>query len=118
MRSLNECLGDGRSIPIEYSNDSLVNQSLHEPSKDELIRVQRERAESAAKQCGCEVSKRYDGKPCMETMPGYHSRTPSYLEHHKFFFDEEFMTKCLNAGSSSVEKLCWECILQVCPVVF
>ena len=104
MRSLNECLGDGRSIPIEYSNDSLVNQSLHEPSKDELIRVKKERAESAAKQCGRDVSKRYDGKPCMGTS--IHSRTPSYLEHHKFFFDEEFMTKCLNAGSSSVEKLC------------
>ena len=47
MRSLNECLGDGRSIPIEYAKDGLlsdINETcLHEPSKDEIIRVERER---------------------------------------------------------------------------
>jgi hypothetical protein len=83
MRSLNECLGDGRSIPIEYAKDGLlsdINETcLHEPSKDEIIRVERERAESAAKQCANEVSKRYEGKPCMGTS--IHSRTPAYLEH-------------------------------------
>jgi hypothetical protein len=108
MRSLNECLGDGRSIPIEYAKDGFlsdINETcLHEPSKDEIIRVEREIAESAAKRCANEVSKRYEGKLCMGTS--IHSRTPAYLEHHQFFFDEEFMAKCLNASSSSIVEQC------------
>lgn len=49
MRSLNECLGDGRSIPIEYSKDGLLGDNgtcLHKPSKDEINRVQKRERES------------------------------------------------------------------------
>ena len=27
MRSLNECLGDGRSIPIQYGQDSILTKA-------------------------------------------------------------------------------------------
>lgn len=88
MRSLNECLGDGRSIPIQYGQDSILTEAgkaaLYDISREEVNRLLSERSEKAAKKCAHDVSSRYDGKPCMGTS--IHSRTPSYDLHHQFFF--------------------------------
>ena len=108
MRSLNECLGDGRSIPIQYGEGSILTEdgrsALRSISKDEVNRVQLERSENAAKKCAMDVSSRYDGKPCMGTS--IHSTTPSYDLHRQFFFDDDFMSKCLNASSPTLLSNC------------
>lgn len=108
MRSLNECLGDGHSIPIQYGEGSILTEdgrsALRSISKDEVNRVQLERSENAAKKCAMDVSSRYDGKPCMGTS--IHSTTPSYDLHRQFFFDDDFMSKCLNASSPTLLSNC------------
>lgn len=108
MRSLNECLADGRSIPVKYDRASLLDgggeSSLHDLMRDELQRVATEKDNRAAKLCAEEVKKRYDGKPCMGTS--IHSFTPSYETHQQFFYDEEYMTKCLDAKTSSNRSQC------------
>lgn len=108
MRSLNECLGDGRSIPIQYGQDSILTEAgkaaLHDISREEVNRLLSERSEKAAKKCAHDVSSRYDGKPCMGTS--IHSRTPSYDLHHQFFFNDDFMSKCLNANSPAMLSKC------------
>lgn len=108
MRSLNECLGDGRAIPICYDRETLISSDgetcIQELSKDEVNRVKEERAVKASKQCASDVCQRYNGKPCLGTS--IHARTPSYHIHHQFFFDENFMMKCLNASSTSILSSC------------
>lgn len=45
MRSLNECLGDGRSIPIQYGQDSILTEAgkaaLHDISRKLIDYCQR-----------------------------------------------------------------------------
>lgn len=88
MRSLSECLGARRSIPIQYGQDSILTEAgkatLHDISREEVNRVMSERSEKAAKKYAQDVSSRYDGTPCMGTS--IHCRTPSYDLHHQFFF--------------------------------
>lgn len=91
MRSLNECLGDGRAIAVRY-DDSSVLDSLSELSKDELKKAKEKKMENAAIECAKQVSQRFSGKTCMGTS--IHSRLPSIQRHLTFFFDEEYMQKC------------------------
>ncbi len=66
MRSLNECLGDGRSIPIPYGNDTIISSngeaSLLDLSKDELNKFKSESLHAAANECAKSVKERIDGK--------------------------------------------------------
>lgn len=104
MRSLNECLGDGRAIPVHYE-DSSVLDSLSELSKDELNKAKEKKMENAAIECAKQVSQRFSGKTCMGTS--IHSRLPSFQKHLTFFFDEEYMQKCCtNASSPSNLEVC------------
>lgn len=104
MRSLNECLGDGRAIAVRY-DDSSVLDSLSELSKDELKKAKEKKMENAAIECAKQVSQRFSGKTCMGTS--IHSRLPSLQRHLTFFFDEEYMQKCCtNASSASNLELC------------
>ncbi len=98
MRSLNECLGDGRAIPVQYDTDSSVLDSLKQGTRDELAKAQQERAANAAVKCAEHVSLRFNGKPCMGTS--IHSRIPSFKKHLNFFFDEEYMLNCCTNASS------------------
>ena len=108
MHSLNEYLGDGPSIPIQYGQDSILTEAgkatLHDISREEVNRVMSERSEKAAKICAQDVSNRYDGKPCMGTS--IYSRTPSYDFHDQFSFDDDFLSKCLNANSPAMLSKC------------
>ena len=103
MRSLNECFGGGTSIPINYQAESSLLDDIQELTKDELKRVQEEKAEKAAIKCAQAVSQRCNGKPCMKTS--IHSRLPFFQDHLNFFFDDEYMMKCcVNASSANIEK--------------
>ena len=104
MRSLNECLGDGRAIAVRY-DDSSVLDSLSELSKDELKKAKEKKMENAAIECAKQVSQRFSGKTFMGTS--IHSRLPSLQRHLTFVFDEEYMQKCCtNASSASNLELC------------
>ena len=103
MRSLNECFGGGTSVPINYQAESSLLDDIQELTKDELKRVQEEKAEKAAIKCAQAVSQRCNGKPCMKTS--IHSRLPFFQDHLNFFVDEEYMMKCcVNASSANIEK--------------
>ena len=107
MRSLNECLGDGRSIPIPYGNHTIISSkgeaSLSDLSKDELNKFKSERFHAAAKECAKSVKERIDGKKCMGTS--IHALMPQE-DHRCFYFDEGFVTKCLNASSPASLATC------------
>ena len=101
MRSLNESLGDGRTIPV--SSVSFIDDDgqfkMTELNNDELQRVQNEEEAKIAKGCAEEIKKRFQGKQCMGTS--IHAFNPIYEQHRNFFFDELYMAKCANANSSS-----------------
>ena len=100
MRSLNECLGDGRSIPIPYDKDTIISSNgetrLLDLTKDELNKFKSERHMDAANECAKRVKERIDGKKCMGTS--IHAFMPQE-DHRSFYIDEAFVTKCLNASS-------------------
>jgi hypothetical protein len=102
MRSLNECLGDGRSVKVPTA--SLLDQhdklKLTQLNRDELQRLQEEAEVEIAKKCALEIKSRFDGKGCMGTS--IHATVPFYESSKKFFFDEEFMLKCANANSATI----------------
>lgn len=105
MRSLNECLGDGRAIPVNYDTDSSILDSLNEVSKDALRRAQEKKMEKAAIDCARQVNLRFSGKSCMGTS--IHSTLPAFENHLTFFFDEEYMHKCcLNSSSATNLEKC------------
>ena len=88
MRPLNECLGDGRSIPVRHTLivDDDGKFRLTELSKDELQRLQNKEEEKIAKDCAEEVKKRFE-------------------DYRKFFFDDQYMMKCRSSSSAaSLEK--------------
>jgi len=64
MRCLNECLGDGRSMPVPHT--SIVDDDgkfrLTELNNDNLQRLQNEEEKKIAKDCAEEVKKRFQGK--------------------------------------------------------
>jgi hypothetical protein len=97
MRSLNECLGDGRSIPVPKTSlvDMQGKLKMNDISNDEVQRLQHEEEESIAKECAEEVRKRFNG---------IHALKPCYEEHRKFFFDEKYMLMCVNAAPSNLER--------------
>ncbi|CAB3978002.1 Transient receptor potential cation channel subfamily A member 1 [Paramuricea clavata] len=106
MRSLNECLGDGRSVKVPTA--SLLDQhdklKLTQLNRDELQRLQEEAEAEIAKKCALEIKSRFDGKGCMGTS--IHATVPFYESSKKFFFDEEFMLKCANANSATILETC------------
>ena len=107
MRSLNECLGDGRAIPVNYEKsifEHMETEGLSELSNDEIERMQQEKEILAAKECAENVEKRFDGKSCMGTS--IHARQPWYSNERKFFFDEQFLLKCAHASSATVLEQC------------
>ncbi|CAB4024913.1 Hypothetical predicted protein [Paramuricea clavata] len=65
MRSLNECLGNGRSIPIPYDKDTIISSNgetrLLDLTKDELNKFKSERHMDAANECAKRVKERIDG---------------------------------------------------------
>ena len=105
--SLNECLGDGRVIPVNYEKsifEHMETEGLSELSNDEIERMQQEKEILAAKECAENVEKRFDGKSCMGTS--IHARQPWYSNERKFFFDEQFLLKCAHASSATVLEQC------------
>ena len=106
MRSLNECLGDGRSIPVPCTSivDDDGKFKLAEQSNGDLKRSQTEQEEKISKDCANEIKKRFDGKGCMGTS--IHAMTPWYDDYRKFFFDEKYMVKCATATSSAMLENC------------
>ncbi|CAB4036220.1 Hypothetical predicted protein, partial [Paramuricea clavata] len=65
-------------------------------TKDELNKFKSERHMDAANECAKRVKERIDGKKCMGTS--IHAFMPQE-DHRSFYFDEAFVTKCLNASS-------------------
>lgn len=106
MRSLNECLVDGRSIPLPCTSivDDEGKFKLAELSIDDLKRLQTEQDEKISKDCAEEIKKRFDGKACMGTS--IHAMTPWFDDYQKFFFDEKYMVKCAGATSSAMLEKC------------
>ena len=120
MRSLNECLGDGRSIPIPYDKDTIISSnrktSLADLNKDELNKFKSERHMAVANECAKRVKECIDGKKCMGTsinvfMP--------QTDHRCFYFDKRFVTKCPNATSPERVAACagsayFACVQNFC----
>ena len=107
MRSLNECLGDGRSVKVPTASllDEHDKLKLTQLNQDELQRLQEEAQVEIAKKCALEIKSRFHGKGCMGTS--IHATVPFYESSKKFFFDEEFMLKCaINANSASLLETC------------
>ena len=107
MRSFNECLGDGRAIPVHYDTDTSILDNLKEGTRDELAKAQQQRAVNAAVKCAKQVSLRFKGQPCLGTS--IHSRIPQFEKQFNFFFDEVYMLNCcMNASSSTNLEKCAE----------
>ena len=106
MRFLNECLGDGRVIPVSTNSllDSKGKIKLRQIDKDELRILQAEQEAQSAKMCAASIKNRFHGKKCMGTS--IHATTPCYEKHKQFFFDDEYMSKCANASSSTALEKC------------
>lgn len=108
MRSLNECLGDGRAIPVNYSKTIFGDMDKHclqDLSNDEIDRIQRENEEEAAKKSAEDVKNMFRGKSCMGTS--INARVPWYdVNDGMFFFDAEFMQKCAHASSDAILEKC------------
>ncbi len=106
MRSLNECLGDGRTIPVSSATfiDDKGQFKMTELSNDELQRMQNEEEAKIAKRCAEQIKKRFQGKKCMGTS--IHAFNPIYEQYQNFFFDEMYMAKCASANSVSVLNNC------------
>lgn len=106
MRSLNECLGDGRAIPVPSTSlvDSEGKFKMTALTNEEIQRIHKEDQVRISKDCAEQVKKRFNGKSCMGTS--IHANTPWYQEYQCFFFDEWYMTKCASASSKSVLEQC------------
>jgi len=106
MRSLNECLGDGRSNPVPCTTvvDDQGNIRLIELSNDQLQRMQKEQGCKISKDCAEALKKRFHGKGCIGTS--IHAMTPWYEDYKNFFFDEHYMAKCASANSSTLLEKC------------
>ena len=115
MRLLNECLGDGRPIPVPCT--FITEDQMAEISNDKIQRLKSETETSNAKKCAEEVKHRFNGKQCMGTT--IHAFNPWYKDYKKFFFGEHYTIKCANASSSALlEKCAWKGILQICKDIF
>lgn len=106
MRSLNECLGDGRSIPVPFLPlcDDQGRIKLKDISNEQLKNLQAEKERDTAIECARVIKNRFDGKSSMGTS--IHASTPCYESHLQFFFDEKFMIKCASASSETVLEKC------------
>lgn len=106
MRSLNECLGDGRSIPVPFSPlcDDQGRIPLKEVSIEELKKLKAEKDRATAKECARMIKNRFDGKSSMGSS--IHANTPCYENHLQFFFDEEFLVKCASATTETALEKC------------
>lgn len=106
MRSLNEALGDGRSIKVPSSSllDEYDNLKLKQLNRDEIQGLKAEEEEEIANKCALEIKNRFNGKRCMGTS--IHSTVPFYDVDKKFFFDEEYMLKCCNSTSLTMLEQC------------
>ncbi len=102
MRSLNECLRDGRSIPVPCT--LITEDQMAEISNDEIQRLKNETETKNAKKCAEEVKHRFNSKRCMGTT--IHAFNPWYEDYKKFFFDEQYMIKCASANSSALLEKC------------
>lgn len=86
MRSLNECLGDGRSIPVPFLPlcDDQGRIKLKDISNEQLKNLQAEKERDTAIECARVIKNRFDGKSSMGTS--IHASTPCYESHLQFFF--------------------------------
>ena len=73
-------------------------------SSNLIEKLQREKEASSAKSCAEAIKRRCNGKSSMGTS--IHARVPWYETKQKFFFDEEFMRKCVHASATVILEKC------------
>ena len=105
MRSFNEAIGDGRSIPIPNVPifEGMYEEQICSLTQDEFNALEAKRQEDIAKQCAKNVMRRYEGKKCLGTT--IHSRCPSYKESDNFFFNDTYMKK-VHDSSPGMQSSC------------
>ena len=120
MRSLNEHVGTGHTIPIpSVPLTSLVLPGeLMAMSKNETKDLTDRKEKQEAEECSKSVASLYDGKPCVGTS--IHARVPNSCFCDGFFIDHEYMFKCNSADAiyQSTQCASWKCILQISAKVF